>query len=104
MEDVWGMDKSHDTISVSDVCDVLGRRNVALRVGRGLTAVSNAAVDGQFPASWYLAVREMCVAMDVPCPDRLFKFLPVCSFRAPSDAAVIDLYADPMAVTSRKRG
>lgn len=70
------MCKIHTDISALEVCDALGRRDIALRVRRGVTAVSNAAADGKFPASWYLAIRAMCVSAGLPCPEQLFKFLP----------------------------
>lgn len=63
-------------MSAAEVCDVLGRRNISLRVNRGLTAVSNAATEGMFPASWYLTIKAMCDAASIECPDRLFKFIP----------------------------
>lgn len=56
------------------ICDTLGRANIADALGVGLTAVSNAAVSGKFPASWFPAVREMCDAAGVDCPEELFRF------------------------------
>ena len=63
-------------VSVTTVCDALGRRNIADRVRRGVTAVSNAVSDGLFPASWYLAIKAMCRDAGIECPDALFKFVP----------------------------
>jgi hypothetical protein len=57
------------------ICDALGRKRIAERVGRRPTAVSNAASEGVFPASWYLAISEMCAEAGIACPARLFSFI-----------------------------
>lgn len=62
--------------TVSEICDALGRKAVAARVGRSIQAVSNAATDGVFPASWYLAVKSMCGDAGIGCPEHLFSFVP----------------------------
>ena len=69
--------KSDAPLSVADICDVLGRRNVALAVGVRATSVSNAVVEGRFPAKWYLVIAEMCRTADIPCPNELFSFVAV---------------------------
>jgi hypothetical protein len=61
-------------ITASDICDALGRRNMAQRLGVSKTAISNAAVDGTFPARWYLVLSTMCDERGVPCPKELFSF------------------------------
>ncbi|MEI4485620.1 hypothetical protein V8J36_05415 [Frigidibacter sp. MR17.14] len=63
-------------LSAGDICDLLGRKEIASRVGRGPTAVSNAAVLGAFPASWYVIIRDMCAEQGVACPEEIFSFLP----------------------------
>lgn len=69
---------SLDQITASAICDALGRRNIAARLDRKVTAVSNAAAGGVFPSSWYLAIREMCAEAMIDCPEHLFSFvLPV---------------------------
>ena len=65
-----------NTPTAADICDALGRKAIAERIGVGLTAVSNASVLGQFPAYWYLAIREMCAESGLPCPDAMFSFVP----------------------------
>ncbi|MFC3059493.1 hypothetical protein [Paenirhodobacter populi] len=62
-------------MTAKDVCDQLGRRAIAERIGRSVTAVSNAAVEGAFPPSWYIVLRDMCAAHGVACPEYLFNFL-----------------------------
>lgn len=63
-----------DNITVKDICDLLGRQEIALRVGVGITAVSNASAEGRFSPAWFLAIKGMCDGSGIPCPDRLFKF------------------------------
>lgn len=60
---------------VSDICDALGRRAIAARLGRSVAAVSNAASDGVFPSAWYIVIREMCAAAGVDCPVAAFNFI-----------------------------
>lgn len=54
------------------LADTLGRRRIAEAVGVGVTAVSNAVVRGQFPASWYFIIRDLCSEHDVECPRDAF--------------------------------
>lgn len=64
-------------ITASDICDVLGRRAIADKIGVGMSAVSNASVDGRFPAKWFRAIQSMCSDAGIECPDRLFNFIGV---------------------------
>ncbi|PTE19932.1 hypothetical protein C5F48_20295 [Cereibacter changlensis JA139] len=68
------MDHASGMTTVSQICDLIGRQTLAheLRVGR--TAISNAAVDGRFPAKWYVVVKQHCDALGVACPTELFRF------------------------------
>lgn len=59
----------------------IGRGVVASKVGVGLTAVSNAAVRGKIPASWYASVKRECDRLGIGCPTDLF------SFKQPSSGA-----------------
>ena len=61
-------------ITASNICDVLGRRAIAARVGVGVTAVSNASVEGIFSAAWYDTIRLMCQEAGIECPRSLFKW------------------------------
>lgn len=63
------------SVTVSEICDALGRREIAIRIGRGVTAVSNAASQGKFPAAWYVVLTEMCAEQGIDCPLTLFRFL-----------------------------
>lgn len=67
--------KEATPISAADVCDALGRKAISSAVGRGLTAVSNAAAEGIFPASWYPIIKQMCSDAGIDCPMSLFKFV-----------------------------
>jgi len=60
--------------TVSAICDTLGRKAIADRLGVGTTAVSNASVDGRFPAAWYLGIVSMCDAAGLHCPIMLFNW------------------------------
>ncbi len=62
--------------TAADVCDALGRKEMAARLERTVAAVSNAASDGAFPAGWFLVISQMCAEKGIDCPARLFRFLP----------------------------
>ena len=59
-------------ITTHTLADALGRKAMADALGVGLTAVSNAVVRGQFPASWFLVVRAMAETAGKDCPPALF--------------------------------
>ncbi|MBR9766223.1 MAG: bacteriophage CI repressor [Rhodobacteraceae bacterium] len=61
--------------TVSNICDALGRRAIADRVGVGLTTVSNAATSNRFPAKWYVLIKAMCDDAGIECPMDLFSFV-----------------------------
>ncbi len=71
------------TQTVSTICDALGRKAVARRIGVGVTAVSNACTDNMFPAKWFAAVRQMCSEKEMDCPEVLFSFLPASTAPVP---------------------
>lgn len=58
----------------SIICEAVGRQRISKEVGVGLTAVSNAAVTGKFPASWFDVVERLCIAKGVECPRSSFSF------------------------------
>lgn len=60
--------------SVEQICDTIGRRQIAAAVGVGVTSVSNAVVDGRLPARWFHIVDGLCAAKGLPCPRNLFSF------------------------------
>lgn len=62
-------------ITVERICETLGRRTVAEAIGVRLTSVSNAIVDGRFPARWFDVVDRLCAQRELPCPRRLFTFV-----------------------------
>lgn len=61
--------------TVDQICDAIGRRQIADAIGVRLTSVSNAVTDGQFPARWYDVVEGLCAAKGLDCPRRLFSFV-----------------------------
>lgn len=61
--------------AVALICDKVGRKVVAERLGVGKTAVSNAATEGMFPARWYREIRLLCEEHGVECGDDLFNFV-----------------------------
>lgn len=63
-------------ITVSDICDRIGRAKIAAAVRVGTTAVSNAAVENRFPARWFIAVKRLCDEAGIACPEQLFSFVP----------------------------
>lgn len=86
------MEQKTDThIAASDICDALGRKAIADRIGVGLTAVSNASVDGGFPAKWFAVLREMCAEVGIECPERLFNFIQPNAKRCAADGTPDEL-------------
>lgn len=59
-----------------EIAGAVGRKELAERLGVGLTAVSNAVVAGAFPSSWYPVVSDLCRERNVACPLSAFKFRP----------------------------
>ena len=64
-----------ELITVENICEALGRRTIADAIGVRLTSVSNAIVDGRFPARWFHLVDHLCAERGLPCPRRLFTFV-----------------------------
>lgn len=64
------------TITVADLCDAIGRKNIARAVPVSVSAVSNAVKDNCFPSRWYLVVKGLAEDNELPCPDSLFAFSP----------------------------
>ena len=59
-------------MNVSQIADVIGRKEIADTVSVGPTAVSNAIARGAFPASWYLSIKVLCEARGVNCETAWF--------------------------------
>lgn len=77
--------------TVSYICDTLGRKHLAEALGVKPTAVSNAVVQGKFPAKWYAVIKSLASEATISCPDDLFNFIavdpPVASQPPNEDAA-----------------
>ncbi len=61
-------------ITTHEVADTLGRKEMAARIGVGLTAISAAVCDGMFRPAWYKTMCEMGAEKGVEIPDRLFRW------------------------------
>lgn len=53
----------------------LAARKIAAAVGRSEKTVRSAASEGVFPAAWYAAIRALCDAEGVECPESSFSFV-----------------------------
>ncbi|WP_152618401.1 hypothetical protein [Leisingera sp. ANG-Vp] len=62
------------TYTSEQLINKIGRENISLRIGVGLTAVSNAVVRGKMPSSWYEGVKRECDLQGIECPTSLFTF------------------------------
>jgi hypothetical protein len=62
------------THTAATICDMIGRKAIADRVGVKLAAVSNASTEGMFPAKWFAAIKSMCGEAGIDCPESLFRF------------------------------
>lgn len=54
------------------IAETIGYREIAAAVGVGTTAVSNAVVRGKFPASWFVAVSQLCATRELECSAEAF--------------------------------
>lgn len=61
--------------SVSEICDAIGRAKLAALLNVKRSAVSNAAVSGQFPAKWFDVVDVEAERLGIDCPRSLFAFV-----------------------------
>lgn len=59
-------------MTVTDLLDTLGRDAVRNRLSISASQISNAVSENSMPSSWYVAIRKMCVSVDIDCPDHLF--------------------------------
>jgi hypothetical protein len=59
-------------ITPLEFADKIGRATIARAMNVGLTAVSNAVVRGQFPASWFVTCQVLAANLDLQCPPDLF--------------------------------
>lgn len=62
--------------TAGEIIDAIGRRRLAESLGVGRSAISNAAVDGKFPAKWFVVIRDLCFEVGCDCPLSLFNFVP----------------------------
>lgn len=77
-------------ITVAAICDRIGRKVVADRLGVGKTAVSNAVAENQCPARWYIELQVLCREHGMECPVHLFNFYRL-SAEGPQAAPADDL-------------
>lgn len=61
-------------MTVSDICEAIGRKELMSRLDVTKSAVSNSVSDGVFPSSWYGVIENMCAERGLDCPQSLFKF------------------------------
>lgn len=80
------MEQTHPP-TVAAICDRIGRSEIAVAVGVGTTAVSNAAVENRFPARWFFVVRKLCSDRNIDCPEALFSFVGLFEKTSEGDAA-----------------
>lgn len=81
------MRPNEPSLTVGDLCDVIGRKVIARHIGVGLTQVSNAAVEGRFPAKWFDVIEKLCARRGVDCPRELFSFTRLPAAETSEDAA-----------------
>jgi hypothetical protein len=67
--------QTHSQITAETICDAIGRKVIAEKIGTSLSAVSNASVAKRFPARWYPGIRELCADAGISCPDEAFNFI-----------------------------
>jgi len=59
-------------ITTQNIADAVGRPRMAKALDVGLTAVSNAATSGKFPARWLHVMEMLCADVGIECPPSLF--------------------------------
>ena len=50
------------------IVSALGSDAIEARVGVGRHSIRAAKLAGVFPASWYVAVRDLCMSAGISCP------------------------------------
>ena len=60
--------------NVKEVADRLGRKQMAAKLGVGVTTISAALAEEFFPSSWYIALREMAAENGEVVPTALFRW------------------------------
>lgn len=81
--------------TVSIIVSQIGRQRLMALLDVKRSSISNACVDGVFPARWYLAVSTECARLGIDCPRSLFNFIEpmvpeACEGGAAHDAAIPD--------------
>lgn len=71
-------------MDIHQLTDALGRDTIAEAVGVKRGAVDIAVARGKLPASWFLAVGDLCGAAGVECPVELFAMKGLSSATAPA--------------------
>ena len=68
------MSGSEPKSQVQKICDEVGRKRIAEKLGLGKAAIGNAVRDGVFPPSWYMEVKQLCDVDGIDCPLEAFNF------------------------------
>jgi len=63
--------------NIEQICNAIGRKNLATSLGVSKSAVTNAIAAEQFPLAWYRIVKRECASRGIEYPSHLFKFIPV---------------------------
>lgn len=62
-------------LTVAELCDRIGRKHLQRSLGVGRTAISNACIDGRFPAKWFRVVKGECEQRGLALDDDHFAFV-----------------------------
>jgi hypothetical protein len=62
------------TQTVKDIINAIGRKKMASALGVSLPMLSNAVMDGRFPARWLLIMSDLTAEVGIECPLCLFAF------------------------------
>ena len=62
-------------VSVSDICEAVGRPRLMAEMGVKKARLSQACADNQFSARHYFTIKRLCDEVEQECPASLFSFV-----------------------------
>ncbi len=62
-------------MTVEQICDEVGRKQLADSLNVSRAAITNAIAAGKFSPRWYRVVSVLCDEKGIECPDDLFGFI-----------------------------
>ena len=75
-------------VTAAQLVDALGRKKLEAALEVGTTAISNAAVRGRLPSSWFFICKSLAEKENLECPPEIF------GMKMPDNTPNVDLAPD----------